>query len=165
MGKLEPLRQRELAIATELLRIQDIEKAAILMLRGWLLYPGHIEKALGLPKVNWRRFEFHVPGGRIDLLLCHADGGMTIVEAKAAGTVPQIAAGIGQLCYYASVLPQVLAERQRPKYIRRLLCAPIEPQEAAKLLPACALAGVTFRSLPTVAYVKRLVAPCAGSRA
>lgn len=152
------LRKREIELAIQFLRMQDNEKAAMLMLRGWLLYDGHIERALGIPKVLSHRFEFHVPDGRIDLLLFHSDGGMTIVEAKAATTAPKIAAGIGQLCYYASVLPQVLSERQQPKYIRRLLCAPIEPPQAAVLMSACELAGVTFRPLPTVGYVKSLLA-------
>jgi hypothetical protein len=148
--------QRDIELAVRFIKAENTESLAVLLLEAWL-HTGHLERALDLPKVHGSRFEFHVPGGRIDLLLFHEDGGMTILEAKGWAQPAKIASGIGQLFYYASVLPSVLSARQQPKYLRKMLVAPVSPQEAVPLLGACQSAGVDFRPLPTIDQVREIV--------
>lgn len=146
-----------------MLRVRNDESAAVLMLELMLMF-GDLERAFGLPRIHGHRFEFNVPGGRIDLLLFHEDGGMSIVEAKSESADREIVRGIGQLCLYAVALPRVLSSRQQPKYIRRILCAPIAPEECGRLMDACALAGVEFKQLPPFAMFKAQI-EAAGLRA
>lgn len=141
-------------LATRMLRMRNNEQAVTLMLRVMLTF-NDLEKAWGLPKIERHRFEFAVPGGRIDLLLFHVDGSVTIVEAKAENGAMQISAGIGQLCMYAALLPTILTGPQKPTAIRRLLCAPIDPQDSLPLLEACKTAGVQLGYLPSFATFKQ----------
>lgn len=139
------------AIAVRLQRVTNSEETAILQLKLMLAH-GQLAYVLDLPELVDARFEFPVPGGRLDLLLFHADDTLTVVEAKADGSNRDIAAGIGQLCVYASLLPGVLT--RQPKSIRRLLCAPVEPERAVILMRACELAGVQFQPLATYTQVR-----------
>jgi len=134
-------------------RMENNERAVILMLKLMLAF-GDLAYALQVPRIAGGRFEFPVQGGRIDLLLFHEDGGVTIVEAKPETEVRMIVGGIGQLCMYTALLPAALHEARRPAYIRRVLCAPIVPEKSLDLVAACRLAGVDFVPLPSIALFK-----------
>lgn len=155
MGKLNPDEAQLTEIALGMLSLRYDESAVILMLKLMLAF-GDLEFAWDLPKIIAHKHEFPVPGGRIDLLLFHADGGVSIVEAKAANSVGMIVAGIGQLCVYASVLPTAL-RKARPKYIRRILCAPLEPENSLVLLAACKMAGVQLGYLTSYGSFRALI--------
>lgn len=139
-------------LARYLLPVRNTEEASVKVLRLHL-FSGNLHRVLGTPRVTGHRFEFPVPGGRIDLLLFHADGSVSIVEAKAAGPVGLIAAGIGQLALYSALLPGVLW-RQQPTTIRRILVATCEPDIAAVLMRACQQAGAEFRCLAPFSAVQ-----------
>lgn len=142
-----------LDLANRMLRMQNNEEAMALMLRLMLTFED-LEHAWSLPKVERHRFEFNLPGARIDLLLFHTDRSVSIVEAKAETDMRSTAAGIGQLCLYAALLPQVLIGDQSPALVRRILCAPVEPEKSLNLMRACEMAGVQFAHLPTFATFK-----------
>lgn len=129
------------------------ERSVTLMLR-LALACGDLPFMLGVPAINRHRFEFSVDGGRIDLLLFHRDGGVTIVEVKSEGAATVIAAGIGQLCMYAAALPKKLHKSQQPAYIRRVLCAHAKPGSCEWLIAACDMAGVRFAYLPSFKQFK-----------
>lgn len=137
-------------------RMENNERAVILMLKVMLAF-GDLADALQVPKIAGGRFEFPVQGGRIDLLLFHADGGVTIVEAKPETEVRMIVGGIGQLCMYSVLLPAALHASRRPAYIRRVLCAPLAPEKSVDMIAACRLAGVDFVPLPSFALFKELI--------
>jgi hypothetical protein len=145
-------------IGKRLLVVKDSEAAAIEMVRLMLQF-GDLETAWSLPKIDRHRFEFPVKGGRIDLLLFHADGGVTIVEAKADRGLSDVAAGIGQLCVYATLLQDALGKAFVPVYIRRVLAAPLSPDASVTMMSACRLAGVEFAHLPTYAEFQTIIAP------
>lgn len=134
------------AISKRLLAARDNEGAATEMLRLMLQF-GHLESAWGIPRITGHRFEFPVHGGRIDLLLFHADGGVSIVEAKAFHNTSGLAAGIGQLCVYATLIHDALGKYHHA-YVRRILTAPIEPERSVTIMAACEMAGVEFAHLP-----------------
>lgn len=123
------------------------ERAVTLMLR-LALACGDLPMMLGVPSITGYRFEFPVATGRIDLLLFHVDGSVSVVEAKAPDRPTTIAAGIGQLCMYATALPRSLHAKQQPALIRRVLCAHVRPEECADIIAACEMAGVKFAYLP-----------------
>jgi hypothetical protein len=136
--------------------MRNDEKAVILMLKLMLIFDD-LHCAWGLPKIERYRWEFPVEGGRIDLVLFHVDGSVSLVEAKAQGSGREIAAGIGQLCMYAVAFPLALKNAKRPTCIRRILCAPIAPEKSLSLVAACNMAGVTFAHLGLVDYFKAQV--------
>jgi len=134
------------SFASELFKSRNNEAAAILMLKLFLMF-GDLEKVLGVKKIERHRFEFSVCGGRIDLLLFHKDKGISIVEVKAQNDVRTILAGIGQLCLYEVGIRKKMVRRP-PKYINRILTAPIEPSVSLHIMEACEIAGVRFAHLP-----------------
>lgn len=134
-------------------RLSRDEKAVVLQLK-MMLAAGDLRRLLGVGKIDRYRFEFAVQDGRIDLLLFHEDGGVSIVEAKPETNPVSIAAGIGQLCYYAAVLPEKYSAAKRPAYINRFLCAPIKPERSLALMAACEMAGVKFIHLAPYAVFK-----------
>lgn len=152
MGLIQSLAQLAPSIRASLLatlsKADHSEGTAVATLRLWL-HGGELAKILSAPKITGARFEFRVDGGRIDLLLFHADASVTIIEAKAQIRLNQVAAGIGQLCMYAALLPQALSPHQQPTSVRRVLCAPVEPDQCEALFRACDSAGVMFVPLPT----------------
>lgn len=132
-----------------------VEKSVIVMLKLFLLF-GDLEKVLRVSKIHRHKFEFNVGGGRIDLILFHMDGGISIIEAKSEYDIRTIAAGIGQVCMYAAQLPSAIRKSKPPKYINRILTAPIEPERCTYLLKACEMAGVKFVPLPSIGLMKSL---------
>lgn len=135
---------------------KDNEQAVMLVLKLMLEF-GDLRRVLGVPKISGHRFEFPVRGGRIDLLLFHPDQSVTIVEAKADFDQRTIAGGIGQLCMYAALLPSALNSKQRPTYIRRILCTPVAPTKSLDLMTACDMAGVKFVHMPSFDLLKSRV--------
>lgn len=125
---------------------KDNEAGLLVMLKLMLIF-GDAERALNVPKISRYRFEFPVRGGRIDLLLFHRDGGVTVVEVKTSETTRNVVGGIGQLCWYAAVLPVALKKTTQPSYIRRLLVAPTDEAQSTAVISACELAGVQFTSM------------------
>lgn len=144
------------SIGVRLLTVPDGEAAATEMLRLMLQF-GQLEKAWKLPRISRYRFEFSVNGGRIDLLLFHVDGGISIVETKASHSMSGMAAGIGQLCVYASLIRDALGENFSPAYVRRILAASIEPEKSLTIMEACKMAGVEFAHLPSYRYLQSVL--------
>lgn len=140
----------------DLLAVRDDEAAATTMLRLMLEF-GQLERAWGLPRIHRHRFEYPVPGGRIDLLLFHADGGVSIVETKTPRSISGMAAGIGQLCVYASLIRKALGDAYRPAYVRRILSVAIEPEASLTIMAACEMAGVEFAHLPPFRVLEEAV--------
>jgi hypothetical protein len=133
------------------------ERSVMLMLRLSLAC-GDLARMIDVPAITGHRFEFGVDCGRIDLLLFHADGSVSIVEAKAENRATTIAAGIGQLCMYAAALPSALHKKQRPTTIRKVLCAHLDPAKCAILIAACEMAGVRFAYLPPFSTFRKMMA-------
>ena len=136
-------------VAVALLSISDNEKAVTQVLRLMLLF-GDLQRVLKVKPISRYKFEFPVNSGRIDLLLFHNDGGISIVEAKADRLPREIALGIGQLCMYEAGL----RKKMRPAYINRILIAPIKSENSLEIMSACELAGVKFIHLPKFKKIK-----------
>jgi hypothetical protein len=134
-------------------RLSNDEKAVVLQLKI-MLAADDLRSLLSVEKIERYRFEFSVQDGRIDLLLFHADGGVSIVEAKPDTNPVSVAAGIGQLCYYAAALPSKYPKGKQPAYINRFLCAPVKPERSLVLMAACEMAGVKFVHLAPIAVFK-----------
>lgn len=134
-------------------RLSNDEKAVVLQLKI-MLAAGDLRRLLGVGKIERYRFEFSVQDGRIDLLLFHADGGVSIVEAKPETNPVSVAAGIGQLCYYAVALQAKYPKGAAPAYMNRFLCAPIKPERSLLLMQACEIAGVKFVHLAPFSELK-----------
>lgn len=149
--------------ANELILSQSDEKRVMMMLRLFLAF-GSLEKVLGVSKIYRHRYEVSVGGGRIDLLLFHKDGGVTIVEAKSGENPIDISRGIGQLCMYSTMLPYVIKKGPVPAYVNLILAAPIEPENSLNLMSACKMAGVRFVHLATHAEFKKSISKLAGLR-
>lgn len=83
--------------------------------------------------------EFPVARGRVDILLTHEDGSITLVEVKKGGCRTRVMAGIGQLSMYA-----VLLSGRNNITIRRVLAWDFigDLQEEESFCDACELAGV-----------------------
>ncbi len=129
------------------LHLGNGESAVIELLKN-ILRCDRLAEIWGLPDILWFEFEFPLPRGRIDLILFHADGTISIVEAKDALNDRQIVAGIGQLCMYA-----VQVGHSKPNNgIRKILTVPIAGKNKSSLLidNACRNAGVIFEPLGTI---------------
>jgi len=120
------------------------EKAVTRLLKN-LLWVGKLSEAWDLSNVLWHEFEFPLPRGKADLVLFHADGTISVVEAKDRLDTRQIVAGIGQLSMYAV---QVGFSRSNTG-IRKILTVPVEGKSDDALLidQACRDAGVIFEPL------------------
>lgn len=127
----------------EFINSKNNEKSVIFTLRLFLAC-GVLESVLRVTKIHRYRFEFSVGGGRVDLLLFHKDGGVSIIEAKAENSVQTISCGIGQLFMYSAQLPAVMKKSKQPTYVNKILIAPIEAEKSLVLIRACELAGVKF---------------------
>lgn len=131
------------SLASEMLTMKNDEKSVILMLRMFLIF-NNIHIALNVPRVVRHRFEYSVEGGRIDLLLFHADESVTIVEAKCEGSLRNIVAGIGQLCLYEARLRRKFRPTRGEVVIHKVLCASYPLDRADDLFIACEAAGVSY---------------------
>ena len=138
-----------MALHAELVRCPTSgEAAAVVTLRVMLHSGRRFERLWGVPRIERYRLEVSLPGGRVDVVLFHADGSVSLVEVKSAiVSRREVLAGVGQLCYYATQAPRSL--RIAPGVtLRRILCAPVEPEDMLALTPACDMAGVMLRNLP-----------------
>jgi hypothetical protein len=140
-------------LTRSMLSLDNNEKATTLMLKLFLTFDD-LHLVLGVARIARHRFEFDVGGGRIDLLLFHVDGGVTIVEAKAESDTRTIIGGIGQLCFYAAKLPKLLTHTAKPKYVNMILAAPIKPEKSLSIMDACNIAGVRFVHLAPYSVLK-----------
>lgn len=138
----------ELNVPTMVARLQNNEDAAILQLKLHLV-AGMLPIVLGVPAIRRARFEFTIGCGRADLVLFHADGSASLVEAKGDESIRDVVAGIGQLLLYDTQWT-----RSRPKTLRKILCAPVDGEKGAAILPACAAAGVAFVHLAPFAVLR-----------
>lgn len=116
----------------------------------------HLSDMWGLPRVIRHQFEYPVDGGRIDLLLVHVDDTATIVEVKAGRSAREVVAGIGQLFYYGSLLPECPFGFRPVIAVRRLLCSMLYPESALPVMDACNAAGVRYGHLPPYGTLKAL---------
>lgn len=132
------------------------ESRIVMVLRLFLGF-GTLESVLSVPKINRCRFEVTVAAGRIDLLLYHADGGVTIVEVKGGSNAMEVARGIGQLCMYSVLLPHSIKQGNAPKYVNLMLVAPVAPADSIDLIAACAIAGVRFVHMPAQDECTRII--------
>ena len=124
--------------------LRDDESAAMAQIKIMLI-GGDLRDVLGVSAFHAYQYDFQVKTGRIDLLLFHQDGGVTIVEVKADNAdVLAIAVGIGRLHMHSAALPAALPGDEQPAYINRILCAPIAPERSLWLVAACEQAGVQF---------------------
>ncbi|MEQ1683472.1 MAG: hypothetical protein ABL916_07460 [Burkholderiaceae bacterium] len=124
--------------------LRDDESAAMAQIKIMLI-GGDLRDVLGVSAFHGYQFDFQVKTGRVDLLLFHQDGGVTIVEVKADNAdVLAIAVGIGRLHMHSAALPAALPADGQPAYLTRILCAPIAPERSLWLMSACDQAGVRF---------------------
>lgn len=140
-------------IASRLLSVRNDENMVMTVLRMWAIF-GQLEKMFQCGPVASTEFEAEIPGGRIDLLIHHQDGGITIVEAKAAATGARaIVGGAGQLMLYEQII--IKHARCQPAYINKWLVAPTASDDERDLIgAACDSAGIFFLSAPGFDVVK-----------
>ncbi|MHB8915871.1 MAG: hypothetical protein ACYC4K_08680 [Thiobacillus sp.] len=136
--------------------LMDDEKAVILQIKI-LLIGGNFRRVFKVSRVDRYYFEYSVESGRIDLLVFHSDGGVSVIEAKAANGLVSIAAGIGQLFLYSASLLKKLNKGAEPKYINKILCAPLEAEKSLEIMAACEMAGIRFVHLAPFMVIKKLI--------
>lgn len=107
-----------------------------------LLFTGKLASFMGWPEVTLYERETRIGNGRCDYVLEHADGSLTLLEAKAEGDRRAIVAGIGQLFLYEASLPRYV------RSVRKALATPGYGE--ADIAKACELAGVDFIPLGDV---------------
>lgn len=105
---------------------------------------GDLQRVLKTNPIARHRFEFPVSGSRVDLVLFHKDGGVSIVEFKGQNSSRDVVAGIGQLFLYEALFVECHAATLRPAYVHKYLVSPILGDDADKVDKACVLAGVAF---------------------
>lgn len=138
-----------LALHSDLMRCPTSGEAAAVATLRLMIHGGiRFTRLWGIPRIDRYRLEVNVSGGRVDVVLFHHDQSVSLVEVKGA-TVSRrdVLAGIGQLCYYATQAPITLRLTHGAP-LRRILCAPFDPEEMMELSPACDMAGVLLRNLP-----------------
>lgn len=123
------------------------ESAVVQLLKN-TIENGRLAELWGLPEILWCEFEFPLPRGRIDLVLFHSDGTISVVEAKDALDERSVVAGIGQLSMYAVQI----GYSKTASGIRKILTVPVEGNNPNSLLidRACRDAGVIFEPLGTI---------------
>lgn len=105
-----------------------------------MLLGGSLSRAWNLPPITRWAFEHPVDGGRIDAVLLHDDGSTTLVEAKGDIEACEIARGIGQLFYYATVYGG------SPRLV---LCSSAPVGKAFRAIQACERAGIQYGFIPS----------------
>lgn len=133
----------------ELENADDGERYAMLTLR-LLHQTGCLRASLKCQPIVRFASEFDVKVGRIDALLFHLDGGLTIIEAKGVNALGAMAGGIGQLLVYDVALRAMVADAQ-PPYINRILAVPLDEGHPALslLAKACHAADCLLFALPS----------------
>ena len=137
--------------------LTDHESCVTLQLKIIAITDG-LAKFFKIPKLKGYKFEYKVSVGRIDLIMFHLDGGVTIVEAKGNTDVRAIASGIGQIFMYESVIRDNFRENKKPVYVNRILCAPIDDMDKfSKIEKTCNLARVNFVGMSSFKRMKKMV--------
>ena len=142
------------SLARNLPRMENNEKSVILQLKVMLI-GGDFCRLFGVCPISRYRFEYALSIGRVDLMLFHRDGGISIIEAKPDECLRTIVSGIGQLFLYSSVVRRELG--RNPKYINRILCAPTTPEKSSRIFAACEEASVRFVPLASYSYFKEQI--------
>lgn len=120
-----------------------------------LLLVGDAEKVLGCSRIIRYRFEVALGPCRVDMVLFHKDGGISLVEIKADSDIRTVASGIGQLFVYEAEFPlSKFGKHISPKYVNKILASPTPPERAYKVMRACHLAGVHYACLASHGDVK-----------
>lgn len=119
-------------------------EAGVCQLVELLLQEGKFAEAAGLPEVlHWER-EYHLPRGRADFVLFHADGTATVVEVKkASDEARKVFGAIGQGMSYAVQL----GYSRFLKGIRVVVAADMTGEESLLLSQACEAAGAIWLPL------------------
>jgi hypothetical protein len=121
---------------------RDNEAAGVLQLRIHLA-AGELHTLLKVKPFTRHQFEFQLKGlGFADLVLFHADGGVTIIEAKGSDGNRMVSSGIGQLFMYEAAYR--LQASCSPAYVNKVLCAPVGADKFMPTWRACELAGIRF---------------------
>ena len=153
----EPTKTELLKTATMLLRSVNDECMATTLLELMIKF-GHAEKMLSVPKIDNYKAQMRLGLGIPDFVLFHADGGISIVEVKADKELRSIVAGIGQLFFYESMIPDAFkGKKDVPTYIRKILAVPIDFDKCDKINKACELSGVSLVNLTTHEKLKRIL--------
>jgi hypothetical protein len=121
---------------------QDNEAAGVLQLRLHLA-AGALHTVLHVKPFTRHKFEFQLKSvGFADLVLFHADSGVTLIEAKGADCNRTASSGIGQLFMYEAAYR--LQASCAPAYVNKILCAPVGADKFMPTWRACELAGIRF---------------------
>lgn len=120
---------------------KDDEACIALMLKLHCIF-GDLRRLLGCAKIDRYRFEYPVRGHRVDLVLFHANDGISLIEIKGQNAVREVVAGIGQLFLYESLFRESFP--RAPTYIDKYLISPVQGLESEKVDKACVAAGVNF---------------------
>lgn len=131
------------ALAQAFVNSKDDEACIMLLMRMHCIF-GDIRRMLKTTKISRYRFEYFVGGGRIDLILFHADGGASLIEVKGNGSVRDVVAGIGQLFLYEAMFLESNPKTMSPAYINKYLVSPVAGNDAQRVAKACDRAGVVF---------------------
>lgn len=151
-SKLTPERDWH-KFAAQLLNLEHNESAVVEILRLFEAC-GHLGKALRVPRVERARFEYWAGAGRVDLLLYHTDGSLTVVEAKDSSCSREIVAGIGQVLFYESMI-----RKSNPgQKLRRRLVVLKSQWVTEHVRNACSVADVGLVVLPDMESVRRQMA-------
>jgi len=167
MGRKSALTDKQWAekankLLGSLMRADNNEEMAVIGLKV-LLLGGDAERVLGCNKIERYRFEVSIGLGRVDLVLFHKDGGISLVEVKADSDLRSVCGGIGQLFMYEAELPlSKFGNGIKPKYVNKILASPLSPEKAAKAIRACSLAGVKYVCVARHSDVKEAFAKVYG---
>lgn len=128
-------------------RISNDESGVMRLIKIWLSV-NKLEDILQVPTIAHHEFEFSLPKGRVDLILFHLDGSISVVEAKATSDYEKICKAIGQLMFYAT---QIGFQRPCPP-IRKIIIAPAVGKDVQTLLidSTCRNAGIEFVPMGTM---------------
>ena len=149
--------EERLGMALSLLSAKNDEKMAVLILKLIITF-GDAEKMLSVSKIDSFKSELNLGNGRADIVLFHCDGGISIIEVKADNDIRTIASGIGQLFLYESMIPFAFkGKKDKPKYISKIIAAPIDFDKCDKINSACELAGIKLVNLPTYKQLQSIL--------
>jgi hypothetical protein len=132
--------------------MQSNESSVIVQLKI-LLITGDFNKLFKCGSISRYRFEYTIDKFRIDLILFHNDGGISIIEAKSGGFLREVVAGIGQLFAYELYISDKFKEA---KYINKILCSTSDVKESSKLIRICNNAGVKFVQLAEYGVLRQI---------
>ena len=136
----EQAEEKILGFIQRVIKSKQDEKNATLMVEIMMFF-GHFEKTFKVKKIIRHRFEYQLSKARIDLILFHSDGGVTIIELKAEQPECDVVKGIGQLFYYKVLLAEKMRKSPPPKYVNLILAAPLQPEKSLGVMKACEAAG------------------------